>query len=136
MQTPAQDDVAQEQPPQERAVQHPPAAGIPTPHVMLWLGVAVLVGVGLRFMKLPEAALPVLVGVGVAGLIGYLLRNQITPAEPVAAPVPDRTPRNGQTGHGRTLASRLEEVRQHNRQSSAGRPAHQPNLPPSEVIEN
>jgi hypothetical protein len=82
---------------------------------LLWFGVAILVGVGLRFLKLPNVAVPVLVGLGVAALVIFLLRNQFNPQEP--KPVPRQAPkpanRPGQPAHGRPLVSRLEEVCQH-----------------------
>jgi chromosome partitioning protein len=49
-----------------------PSGGIPKHVALLWFGVAIIVGVGLRFLPIPSDALPVLVGFGVSVLILFL----------------------------------------------------------------
>lgn len=72
----------------------PPASGqFPMWVGGLWFGLAIVVGVGLRFMPLPEYLMPVLVGVAVAALTILLLKqfaasdNPAPPSPPIAHPV-------------------------------------------------
>jgi hypothetical protein len=58
-----------------------PAApeGFPLHLGLFWVTVAVVVGVGLRFLKMPDFVLPILVGLGVAGLVVVLLLYSSAP---------------------------------------------------------
>ncbi len=85
-------------PPRRRLTQAPPAAQAPAARPkpprrqpapapeglskgvgLLWMAVAVVVGVGLRFMPLPDSLFPTLVGLSVAGVVVVLLRAQQAP---------------------------------------------------------
>jgi hypothetical protein len=76
-----------------------------------WFGLAIVVGVGLRFLEVPEFLLPVLVGVGVAATVVFLLRPSLFVQETKPAPTQDSNARNGRLSRGRSLAVRLEETR-------------------------
>jgi cellulose biosynthesis protein BcsQ len=73
--------------PPKPAAKAPPAPVVPMTSNqpwMVWVGLATLTGVGLRFVQLPEFMLPVAVGVAVAAAVILLLRLA-TPSAP--APV-------------------------------------------------
>jgi hypothetical protein len=55
----------------------------------LWVGLAIIVGVSLRFMSLPPYMIPVLVGVAVASVTVVLLRVFLLFPEPDAADLAD-----------------------------------------------
>jgi hypothetical protein len=70
---------------------------------LLWVGLAVVAGVALRFLRMPDWVLPLLVGVGVAAVSVVLLRHFLTrgndedkpapaPASPKAQPAESRRP--------------------------------------------
>lgn len=65
---------------------------------VVWFALAIVVGVGLRFLSLPDWAVPFLVGIAVAAIVGLLLRNYLPQGEevPVPAPAP-ATPTNGRS---------------------------------------
>ncbi len=48
---------------------------------VIWVGLAMVGGVGLRFVKLPEFMLPVVVGLAVAGAMVLVLRVVLNPGE-------------------------------------------------------
>jgi chromosome partitioning protein len=68
-----------------------PAQGFPVAIGLMWVGLAVVVGVGLRFLRLPEYLIPVLVGIGVTVAVVLLLRS-VQANEPPSAPRPTRKP--------------------------------------------
>jgi cellulose biosynthesis protein BcsQ len=59
-----------------------PAGGIPISVAALWFTVAAGVGVGMRFVDLSQAPLPLLVGLGVAGSVAILFRNSFNETPP------------------------------------------------------
>ncbi len=65
--------------------------------VLIWVGVAVVLGISMRFVEIPRAVLPVLVGVAVAGLAVLVLKLSTSgqPKEVVKAlpPRPGARPR-------------------------------------------
>jgi chromosome partitioning protein len=89
-----------------------PSSGIPLPLAGFWLGIAVLVGVGLRFLHLPDGSVPILVGLGVGAVVLFLFRNVLLGQESTPAATQGKSGQNGHSSHGRTLAARIEEVRQ------------------------
>lgn len=70
----------------------------------LWVAVAIVVGVGLRFLKLPDFVVPILMGVGVGAavviLARYLFSQEEKQAE-AAAPAPPPPPRKQANAAGR-----------------------------------
>jgi hypothetical protein len=54
---------------------------------MVWVGLATVAGVGLRFVQLPDFMLPVAVGVAVAAFVILVMRF-MTPSSPAPAPAP------------------------------------------------
>jgi hypothetical protein len=46
-----------------------PAGGFPVALGLLWVALAVVLGVGLRFLHIPDLAVPLLVGVGVGAVV-------------------------------------------------------------------
>ncbi len=76
----------------------PVQGGFPVATGLMWMGVAIAAGVGLRFAPLPDIALPGLVGLAVAGIVVFLLNAmsreqeqeaaQQTPAPPSRPPTP------------------------------------------------
>lgn len=58
---------------------------------LIWVGLATAAGVGLRFVKLPEFMLPIVVGIAVAGAMVLVLRLLLNPGEP-ATPKPQPQP--------------------------------------------
>jgi chromosome partitioning protein len=81
------------QPPKSRAAAVAPPSGRSTFSRMglwvIWLGLAVAAGLGLRFIPLSESAVPVIIGVGVAAgliLLVRLLSVEEGPAKPTARP--------------------------------------------------
>jgi hypothetical protein len=79
----------------------------------LWVAVAVVVGVGLRFLKLPDYVVPMLIGVGVAAVVvlvaRYFLAQDEKPAQsPAQAPEQPRKPA-GSAGRLNRVARRHEK---------------------------
>jgi chromosome partitioning protein len=65
----------------------PAAPTTPNQHWMVWVGLATVAGVGLRFVQLPDFMLPVAVGVAVAAFVILVMRF-MTPSSPAPAPAP------------------------------------------------
>jgi hypothetical protein len=116
-----------EQPAPVPAPAPPTVAGLPLPQAALWFGVAIFVGVGLRFLHIPQNFLPMLVGLAVGGaVIIFALRGSLfDQGTQPAQPTPTKPTRNGHPG--RSLAARVEEVR---RPRTGNKPGSRPGLRP------
>jgi len=81
---------------QDSGTPTPPAAvgGNSSAPLLIWVGMAVVGGVCLRFLPLPGFLLPIAVGLGVAGGMVLMLRLLLTPGDPAAAPQPQLRPRH------------------------------------------
>jgi hypothetical protein len=78
-------------------VEQQPSRPFPAGVEVLWVVVAVVVGVGLRFLKLPDYVIPILIGVGVGAAVvlaaRYLMaQEEKKTATPEPAPAPPRKP--------------------------------------------
>ncbi len=62
-----------------------PGSGFPA---LIWIALAMVGGVSLRFIRLPEFMLPIIVGLAVAGTVVLILRLLLNPTEPAASPSP------------------------------------------------
>jgi cellulose biosynthesis protein BcsQ len=85
----------------------PPASGLNASH-LLWVGLAVAGGVALRFVRLPEFMLPIVVGLAVAGVMVLVLRLVARPAEPTPQPAP-RQPARADQRQTPSASPRTEE---------------------------
>lgn len=59
---------------------------------MIWVGLATVMGVGLRFVQVPDFMLPIAVGIAVAAAVVLVLRLASPAAQPETAPAPAPTP--------------------------------------------
>ena len=80
---------------------------------LLWVGLAMGVGVALRFLALPENLMPFFVGIGVAALVVLLLRHYSTNQEAngqtrTRKPVPRRA--EGRPDPGKRLSGLKRRV--------------------------
>ena len=70
--------------------------GFPVGVGMMWVGVAMTIGIGLRFLDLPDYMIPVVVGLAVAAVVVlgmvYLIPQQDEEPEQVSAPAPSPRP--------------------------------------------
>lgn len=75
------------------------------PSGVFWFGLAILTGVGLRFVELPDWAIPSLVGVGVATLAVLAMRYLLPQEEetPPTAVAPSTT--NGRSSASHRLSA-------------------------------
>jgi hypothetical protein len=75
-----------------RQAKVPPQQGtFPIGVGLLWVGLAMVVGVSLRFLEIPDYAIPVLVGLGVGAAVVLVLRQLQTTAageQQTARPAP------------------------------------------------
>ena len=110
-----------------------PAAGVASGATLPWfvaVGLAVVVGVGLRFVQLPDFMLPIGVGLAVAAAVVLALRVLAAPPEAapkpltvVAAPAPARKTKNVEKADGRRDASaRLASLTRNSSSGSYRRP--------------
>jgi hypothetical protein len=53
---------------------------------MIWVGLATVMGVGLRFVQVPDFMLPIAVGIAVAAAVVLVLRLASPAAQPETAP--------------------------------------------------
>jgi hypothetical protein len=88
-----------------------PAGQFPLGVGALWVAVAIIVGVGLRFLKLPDYVVPVLIGVGVGSLVGivakYLMASgEAKPADAAAPPPPPPEPTTARSNESKRRARR------------------------------
>jgi hypothetical protein len=66
---------------------------------VMWVMLAIALGIGLRFLSLPDYVVPILVGVGVGAVVVIVARYFLTqPAEPVESKAPPTPARPGSSG--------------------------------------
>jgi chromosome partitioning protein len=90
--------------------QKPPASGVNHAMVLLSIGLAVVLGVSLRFLKIPSFMVPVLVGVGVAAVIIAVYRYSLTPTDEGKTPGTNRPPRPDEASPSAPRASESTEA--------------------------
>jgi chromosome partitioning protein len=78
---------------------------------LLWVGLAMIVGVGLRFMRLPDFMVPVLVGVGVGSVVILVLRHFLMQPGPSDPPAPTRKPTSRRTDGRPETGKRLSGLK-------------------------
>jgi chromosome partitioning protein len=114
---------------QVKAQPTPPAASSPFPAWIVWIGLAVIIGVSLRFVPLPSYMLPIVVGLSVAGgvvlavLLGLPSGDQ--PAAP-AKPKSRQTARPARVERKRVAAPASTEQRTGQTPVSTPTPAPRP----------
>jgi chromosome partitioning protein len=112
-------------PPPSRSPKSSPEIKAPPPPVvpmtsnqpwMVWVGLATVMGVGLRFVQLPEFILPIAVGIAVAAAV--ILALKLLSPQPQAAPAPPPAPAPTPPSKRSTEQARPAETKQ-----PASRPA-------------
>jgi chromosome partitioning protein len=63
----------------------PETAGFPVAQGALWFGLAIVVGVGLRFLQLPDWSVPLIVGVAVTAVVVLVMRHFLAQGEEAPA---------------------------------------------------
>jgi len=96
---------------------------------LLGVGLAIAVGIGLRFIQLPDVMLPIAVGVAVSAGVVLAVRlilsasDSPAPAQPaLAAGLPEKTPTKDSVEGRKDAASRLSALAQSSRSESYRRP--------------
>lgn len=96
----------------------PPTArpeSFPVGQGAIWFTVAIVVGVSLRFLHLPDWMIPFLVGIAVAVVVILLTRIFLTPEEESSTPSPTRNTTNGRSSADRRLSGLKRRVTAHSR---------------------